>query len=229
MAEARRQAPEASGSLWIMANEQTAAHGRRGRPWANPKGNFAATLLLKLHGDDPTQAALRSFSMAVALRQTLAMSCPAEQLTLKWPNDVLLAGGKVAGILLEPIGQSGRLDWLSIGVGVNLQEAPTAADVEPDAFRPVAVPDLGTAPTTQDFLFWLASHFADLEAQFADFGFDPIRRAWMSNAARLGETITARLPNDEITGRFETVDEMGYLVLNTAKGARTIAAADVFF
>lgn len=228
MAEARRMAPQASGSTWIMAQEQKAATGRRGRPWSQPKGNFAATLLLRVN-DDPAQAALRSFSMAVALRQTLAMSVPPEQLSLKWPNDVLLAGGKVAGILLEAIGQGGRVDWVSIGVGVNLVAAPPLDQVEDGAFRPVAVADYGTPPSPQDFLFWLASHFGHQERLFKEFGFGPIRRLWLHDAARLGETITARLPNEEITGRFETVDENGYLVLTTAKGARAIAAADVYF
>ncbi|MCL4157230.1 UNVERIFIED_CONTAM: hypothetical protein GTU68_048941, partial [Idotea baltica] len=119
MAEARRRTANAAGSTWIMAHEQSAATGRRGRAWSNPRGNFAATLLLRLD-DDPAQAALRSFSMAFALLQTLAMTVPKEKLSLKWPNDVLLDGGKVAGILLEANGQAGRVNWLSIGVGVNL-------------------------------------------------------------------------------------------------------------
>ncbi|MEN8839999.1 MAG: biotin--[acetyl-CoA-carboxylase] ligase [Octadecabacter sp.] len=228
MAEARRRAPSRMGSTWILAHEQTAAHGRRGRAWTSPSGNFSATLMLKISGD-PAQAALRSFTMAVALRQTLAMTVPPEQLSLKWPNDVLLGGGKVAGILLETNGQGGRIDWLSIGVGVNLVAAPSTDQVEPLAVRPVAASDFGTAHSPQDFLFWLASHFADLEKVFQEFGFGPIRTLWLKHAARLGETITARLPNEDITGVFETVDENGYLVLNTPKGARQIAAGDVFF
>lgn len=228
MDEARRRIATATAPVWIMAREQTAAHGRRGRPWANPVGNFAATLLLPITGD-PALAALRSFSMAVAVRQTLAMTAPADQLTLKWPNDVLLGGGKVAGILLEAHGQAGRMTALSIGVGVNLVAAPSPQEVEQDAFRPVAASDFGTPHSSQDFLFWLASHFADQERTFNDFGFSPIRTLWMKHAARVGETITARLPNEDVTGRFDTVNENGYLILDTAKGLREIAAADVFF
>jgi len=228
MSEARRLAPVSPDSTWILARAQTAAHGRRGRPWSTAPGNFYATLLLKV-GGDPAEAALRSFSMAIALRQTLAMTCAPEGLQLKWPNDVLLGGGKVAGILLEAIGTAGSVDWLSIGVGVNLQAAPEPAAVENGAFRPVSVSNSGTAPSPEDFLFWLASHFADQERLFGEFGFDPIRRLWMKHAARLGETITARLPREDVTGVFETVDESGYLVLNTAKGLQKIAAADVFF
>ena len=228
MAEARRRAPTLSGSTWILAHEQTAAHGRRGRAWTSPRGNFSATLVLKVSGD-PAQAALRSFSIAVALRQTLAMTVPAKQLTLKWPNDVLLGGGKVAGILLETTVQDGGIDWLAIGVGVNLAAAPSVDQVETLAVHPVAVSDFGPAHSPQDFLFWLASHFAEQEQMFQEFGFAPIRRLWLNHAARLGETITARLPNEDVTGRFETVGENGYLVLNTPKGPRQIAAGDVFF
>jgi len=228
MAQARRIAPTAAGHIWIMAKRQTAAHGRRGRPWAAPDGNFAATLLLRV-GGDPARAALRSFLMAVALRQTLAMSVAGDRLANKWPNDVLLAGGKVAGILLESNGQGGQVDFLSIGVGVNLAAAPAPDQVEAGAFRPTALADHGASVSPQDFLFWLASHFADQERQFREFGFDPIRRSWLAHAARLGEVITARTMRDEMTGTFDTVDADGNLVLLTASGRTAIAAADVYF
>lgn len=228
MAYARRIAPDTAGHTWIMAKRQTAAHGRRGRPWASADGNFAATLLLRV-SCDPAQAALRSFLMAVALRQTLAMSVPADQLANKWPNDVLLSGGKVAGILLESIGRGGQVDYLSIGVGVNLATAPLPDQVEAGAFRPTALAAHGAIVSPQDFLFWLASHFADQERLFREFGFDPIRRIWLSHAARLGEVITARTMRAEITGTFETVDEAGNLVLLTPEGRTAIAAADVYF
>lgn len=228
MSEARRLAPTAAGATWILAKRQTAAHGRRGRAWSFPEGNFAATLLMRVSGN-PAQAALRSFSMAVALRETLAMSVPAAQLSNKWPNDVLLSGGKVAGILLESSGQGGQINFLAIGVGVNLVVAPSPHQVEAGAFHPTAVADHGAPVSPQDFLFWLASHFADQERLFQEFGFDPIRRAWLENAARLGEVITARTTRDEITGTFETVDADGNLVLKTSNGMQAIPAADVYF
>lgn len=229
MAEAARRRDSLAAPTWILARHQTAAHGRRGRPWSMPPGNFAATLALQPKGD-PAQAALRSFMAAVALYRALAMLVAPQALSLKWPNDVLLNGGKVAGILLESAGKGGTVDHLSIGIGVNLAAAPNAAQVEPRAVPPVSIVGAGGNPTSpEDFLFWLASHFADLEHQFQQFGFDPIRHLWLKHAARLGEVITARLPSEQITGTFHTIDAAGHLILNTAKGERRIAAAEVYF
>ena len=229
MAEAARRAPDLTAPTWIMARAQTAARGRRGRAWFNPAGNFAATLVLRPKGS-AGDAALRSFVTSIALYQTLAMTVASDRLSLKWPNDVLLDGGKVAGILLESSGQGPRVDWLAIGIGVNLAAAPPATQVEADALRPVSVARNGTkAPSQDDFLFWLASHYADLERQLSEFGFDPIRRLWLRHAARLGEVIRARTAREEFHGTFADVDKDGQLVLETAKGRITIPAADVYF
>ena len=118
-AEAARLAPTLLKPTWIMARRQTAARGRRGRPWEMPPGNFAATLVMR-PGGHPTWAALRSFVAANAVYATLDMYARDASLALKWPNDVLLSGGKVAGILLESTGKGKTVDWLSIGIGVNL-------------------------------------------------------------------------------------------------------------
>lgn len=229
MKEAARRAPDMRGPTWIMARRQTAAHGRRGRAWHSPEGNFAATLFLR-PGEPPAQAALRSFTAAMALYQTLSMCGLSDRLALKWPNDVLLDGGKVAGILLESAGRGAGLDWMSIGIGVNLVAAPDASQLEERAVRPVSVAGQGgQAHSQDDMLFWLASHFAQLEKLFGEFGFDPIRRLWLRHASHLGEVITARTARDEITGTFETVDGDGNLVLSTAQQRHAIPAAEIFF
>ncbi|MGB3407379.1 MAG: biotin--[acetyl-CoA-carboxylase] ligase [Jannaschia sp.] len=230
MAEVRRRRPDLRGPTWIMARRQTAATGRRGRAWVAPEGNFAATLFLPLQQEVPQQAALRSFVASLALMRTLAMVVAPPRLTLKWPNDVLLDGGKVAGILLESGGQTGHVDWLSIGIGVNLVTAPDASQVEDGAFMPVALMAPGGIQTSaEEILFWLANHYAGYERLFREFGFDPIRRLWLRHAARLGETITARTMHESHSGVFETVDEEGQLLLQTADGPRRIPAGDVFF
>lgn len=228
--EAARLAPTAPGPVWIMAHHQTAARGRRGRTWENPKGNLAATLLLRPQGN-PEQAALRSFVAALALFDAcIAVTGRAAGLSLKWPNDVLLNGGKLAGILLESTGQGRGLSHLAIGIGVNLSEAPPAYAVEQSAVRPVSLlSETGAAVIPEDFLTELAAAYARYETQFTTYGFEPIRTAWLSRAARLGEVITARTSTSETVGTFETVDTNGNLVLKTAKGRVSIPAADVFF
>ncbi|MCR8826477.1 biotin--[acetyl-CoA-carboxylase] ligase [Pseudosulfitobacter koreensis] len=230
LSEAARMAPDAAGPVWIMANRQTAARGRRGRPWSMPAGNFAATLLMPV-SDAPGQAALRSFVASLALREALVAATGREQgFALKWPNDVLLRDGKLAGILLESAGHGPQLRHLSIGIGVNLAAAPAMAEVEPGAVRPVSLKgELGTVITPEDFLDLLAAAYARFETQFTTYGFAPIRAAWISHAARLGEVITARTTRDETTGTFADVDAAGNLVLETSRGRVAIAAADVYF
>lgn len=228
--EARRIAPTVAGPEWILALRQTAARGRRGRAWTNPAGNFAGTLVLQ-----PTQApgvaALRSFVASLALRDAVvSVTGRAEGLALKWPNDVLLNGGKLAGILLESTGSGGQMSHLSIGIGVNLRTAPSGEQVEATALRPVSLlSETGADVTPEVFLEHLAHSYAHWEQQFVTYGFDPIRTAWLANAARLGEVITARTGREEIMGTFRDVDIEGQLVLETAKSVRHIPAADVFF
>lgn len=230
MAEAARQAPDLGGPTWICALEQTVGRGRRGRAWMMPPGNFAASLVLR-PDVAPAQAALWSFVAALALRDALvAATGRPDGLRLKWPNDVLLNGGKIAGILLESTGRGGRVDSLIIGIGVNLAAAPDPTTLEPGAVPPVSVMgEYGIAIAPEDFLTHLARRFADWDQQFTTHGFAPIRRAWLRDAARMGQIITARMAREAVTGRFVDVDIDGHLVLETEMGRQTIAAADIHF
>jgi BirA family biotin operon repressor/biotin-[acetyl-CoA-carboxylase] ligase len=230
MAEGARIAPSLAGPEWVLALEQTAGHGRRGRAWSSPKGNFFASLVLQPQ-EAPDQVALRSFVAALALRDAfVAATGRAEAFKLKWPNDVLLNGGKVAGILLESIGSGQGVTHLIIGIGVNLVAAPGADQVEEGAVLPVSLlSETGIRVSPEEFLDLLAVAYARYEQQFTTYGFAPIRSAWLQEAARLGETITARTTAETMTGRFETIDEAGNLILITPKGQRAIPAADIFF
>ena len=225
-AEAARMAEQITGPRWILALRQIRGRGRRGRDWRDPEGNFAATLAMPV-AEEPAKVALRSFVAALALFDTLvALTGRSEGFSLKWPNDVQLNGGKLAGILLESLpGQK-----LAIGFGVNLRAAPDAGEVERGANRPVALlPETGIGVTPEEFLAALAPSYADREAQFTTYGFAPIREAWLARAARLGAQVTARTGAHDIEGTFETVDEQGCLVLSTPAGRRAIQAAEVFF
>ena len=230
LTEAARIAPSLTGPEWILALRQTAGRGRRGRAWADPTGNFAATLVLQPL-NTPAAAALRSFVAALALFDAcVAVTGRVEGFSLKWPNDVLLNGGKLAGILLESSGRGKGTTHLAIGIGVNLAEAPPKADVETGALRPVSLfSETGALVDPESFLTHLAAAYARYETQLNTYGFEPIRTAWLARAAKLGQVITARTGNVETTGTFETVDGSGNLILNTASGRVSIPAADIYF
>jgi BirA family biotin operon repressor/biotin-[acetyl-CoA-carboxylase] ligase len=230
-AEAARIAPDLAGPTWILGLTQTAGHGRRGRVWTHPKGNFAGSLVMR-PAAQASEMAKRSFVAALALHDALStVTGQGARFALKWPNDILLNGGKVAGILLESAGgPGGIISHIAIGMGVNLAAAPDVGEVEAWATRPVSLlSETGVNVTPEEFLDVLAPAYARWEAQIATYGFDPIRTAWLARAAKIGEVITARTMREEWSGPFETVDNEGNLVLKTSKGVVAIPAADVFF
>jgi len=223
--EAGRIAPDLARPTWILAQTQTDARGRRGRTWVSPEGNFAASLVMR--GQGPMEHwALRSFVAALALAEALdGLTGRPELLALKWPNDVLLQGGKLAGILLETSGVH-----LTIGIGVNLVAAPSVAEVEKHAVPPISLLGAtGLRVTPEDLLTPLAARFAHHEAALVTYGFAPIRTAWLARAARLGQPIRARIGNTTEHGVFRDVDASGNLVLETTNGPRAIPAAEVHF
>ena len=229
-AEAARLAPGLTAPAWILAAEQTAGRGRRARNWASPRGNFHATLVMK-PSEGLEVVALRSFAAALALRDAcLAVTGLPQAFSLKWPNDVLLNGGKLAGILLESAGAGKTAAYLAIGMGVNLIAAPDTSQVEPGALPPVSLlGETGLRVEPETFLNHLAPAFARWEARLTTFGFAPLRTEWLAHATRLGDTIRARTGTATHEGRFETIDDTGALVLDTASGRKTIPAAEVFF
>jgi BirA family biotin operon repressor/biotin-[acetyl-CoA-carboxylase] ligase len=155
---------------------------------------------------------------------------PGPVTAIKWPNDVLLNGGKIAGILLESVGTGGQISHLAVGIGVNLAKAPPAAALEPGAVAPVSLlGETGLVIDPLDFLAPLARGFAHYAATFERYGFAPIRAAWLARAARIGQRITARTGTETLTGTFETIDDTGALILATGSERRAISAADIFF
>jgi len=225
MAEAARLQVDQIAPVWILALSQTAARGRRGRVWHQPAGNFSASLLMRPTGSIEARAQ-RSFVASLALREAFVAATGREAaFSLKWPNDVLLNGGKVAGILLESLGAH-----LAIGIGINLLTAPDPATLEQGSVAPVSLlAETGIRLTPEAMLDLLAVAYARWEARFLTCGFGVIRTAWLDRAARLGQVITARTGTSEITGIFQTVDDRGALVLKAADGLRHIPAADVYF
>ncbi|MDZ4086691.1 MAG: biotin--[acetyl-CoA-carboxylase] ligase [Tabrizicola sp.] len=229
-AEGFRRASTLSGPTWIVAGVQTAGRGRRARPWSSPEGNFHGTLVLK--PQEPAETvALRSFAAALALRDAFVQLTNLPQsFALKWPNDVLCNGGKIAGILLESQGLNTPDATLCIGIGVNLIAAPDPSQVEAGAVPPVSLlQETGLKITPNTFLDALAPAYDHWEATFQTEGFAPLRAAWLSHAARLGETIRARTGIETREGTFQTIDATGNLILRTQAGTLAIPAAEVFF
>jgi BirA family biotin operon repressor/biotin-[acetyl-CoA-carboxylase] ligase len=229
-AEGFRRAAGLPGPTWILAGVQTAGRGRRARAWVSPRGNFHGTLVLR-PTEPPETVALRSFAAALALRDAFVrLTGLPESFTLKWPNDVLCNGGKIAGILLESQGLDTPDATLCIGIGVNLIAAPDALQIEPGAVLPVSLlRETGLRITPEAFLDALALAYLRWETTFRTEGFAPLRTAWLAHAARLGEPIRARTGTETREGTFEAIDAAGSLILRTKAGTLAIPAAEVFF
>lgn len=225
--EARRRARAGeAGPLWIIAAKQTEGRGRRGRVWVAPPGNLSATLLIRPNRP-ATECAQLSFAAALAVADMLSGYAGAHEIRLKWPNDVLVDGRKIAGILLESESTAtGLAAYLAVGIGVNLAAYPD--DTEHPA---TALAALGfIAPAPKDALLDLAAAFAKWYEAWRGEGFAALRAAWLSRAFGLGARIRVRLASGEIIGVFRDIDETGALVLGLPGGVtQTIAAGDVFF
>lgn len=211
------------GALWISARTQDAGRGRRGSAWTSTPGNLFATLLL---GDPspPPLAPQLSFVAALALHDAVA-ECAAQVgplLKVKWPNDLLLGGAKLAGILIE--GESAPAFAVVIGFGVNCATHP---DNTPYPATDLAAAGALVGPAS--LLAALAQAMPRRLVQWArGDGFAGIRADWLKRAAGLGQDIRVRLPEREFSGRFEGLDDAGHLVVRGPAGLVAVTAGEVF-
>lgn len=221
---ARRAAAGEGGPVWIAARRQLAGRGRRGRVWETGEANLAATLLMTT-ARTPAEAAGVSFVAALAVADLVEAAVPDLQVSLKWPNDVLLAARKTAGILIESGAAPGGGLWLAIGIGVNLASAPP--DMHPAA---TAIAEYAEAPTPEEALGHLAERMADWLRLWDAEGLAPILAAWKARATGIPGPCTARLGSETVEGHAEGLDSDGALRLRLPDGRmRRIAAGDVFF
>ncbi len=174
--------------------------------------------------------ALRSFVAALALRDALvAVSGCGGLITLKWPNDVLINGRKIAGILLEYISEAG-VKCLLTGFGVNLVSAPTISGDSPKLSQPMSLAGAtGVRIESLDFLPELAAAYSHREWEFVEKGFEPIRIAWLRHAARLGESVAVCTAKTTLHGVFRTLDGEGRAIIETSEKSHAIAAAEIVF
>jgi BirA family biotin operon repressor/biotin-[acetyl-CoA-carboxylase] ligase len=214
-----------SDPLWVTARQQTAGRGRRGNAWISTPGNLYATLLL-CDPAAPENAAELSFVAALAVFDAI-VDCAAplrEKLALKWPNDILCEGAKLAGILIESETIAARLAVAS-GIGVNCMHHPVET-----AYPATDLAKVGAAVAAEDLFFALSGAMARRLAQWQrGAGFQSIRIDWLERAAGIGGEMRVRLPNREFVGRAEALDEWGRLLLRLPDGTlQTITAGDVF-
>ncbi len=226
--EARRLAAAGApeGTL-VWARSQSAGRGRRGRPWHSPRGNLYLSVLLRPKCA-ASGAAQIGFVTAVALGDTLRRFLPRDApVTFKWPNDVLVAGRKASGILLEASGvNADRLDWVVVGVGINVAASP--GDVP---YAAMSLSESGAGDTSvAEVLAVFAGCFLSVLETWQREGFEPVRSRWLEHAQGLGGPVEVRLDHETLAGRFAALDEGGGLALDLPSGGRRIVTAgDVFF
>ena len=194
----------------IQAQQQTDGRGRRGRVWISPPGNLYATLIVRPPVDTP----LAQLGFVAALGAGDALRCYAP-VQFKWPNDLMLYGSKLGGILVETVE-----GVAAVGIGINIVSAPEGMET-PATRIPVDV-------TPDALLDDIRACFDDWYLRWLEDGFSPLREAWLRHGIGLGEPIRARLAHETVEGVFGGLDADGGLLLDRNGTRRVIAAGDVF-
>lgn len=219
MARAREGDP---GRLWITAARQSGGKGRLGRHWVSPVGNLYASLLL-VDAAPPERAPELGFVTGVALASTLTRHL-GPRVRLKWPNDAVVDGAKLAGVLLEAAQMPHGGFAFVIGIGVNCASHPQGLP-----YPATDLAKLGLFLSPGDLLESLSLELADWLDQWDEGrGFAKVRAAWLSFAAGMGEPAIVAIGDRRLHGVLHGLDAFGRLLLNTEAGQRVIDAGDVF-
>ncbi|MGP8233712.1 MAG: biotin--[acetyl-CoA-carboxylase] ligase [Methylovirgula sp.] len=215
-------ASASANRTWVVARAQTQGRGRHGRQWQSPPGNLYASLLL-IDEVTPRAAPQLGFVAGVALARALRrLSSDGSRVQLKWPNDVLLDGAKLAGILAEGRALPQESYAAVVGFGVNCQSCP------PDLpYKAAAFIDTGAARHTAEDVFSLLSDEMSYWLGRLQQGFDVIRTEWLRLAAGIGGEIKVTTTARQFEGTFESIDASGRLMLRDAQGVHAIEAGDV--
>ena len=216
-----------NGNLWITANRQLKGRGRRGRGWVSEPGNLYASLLMI---DPAPQAALASLPLAVgvAVHRAISHALPqgGNKATIKWPNDILIDGRKVAGILLESETLPDGKQAVVIGCGIDVSHAPDEAMYSVTTLRAA-----GSSVSPEELFARLYQAMGEELARWDQGkGIASVRQAWLGAAEGIGKPISVNLPDSTLTGTFREIDASGCLVLvDNSNKIQTVAAGDVFF
>ena len=222
--EARRRALAGeTDRLWIVADEQTAGRGRRGRTWVSPRGNLHSSALMI----DPCPHALAAqlgFVAGVALARAVT-DLGATDVGLKWPNDLMSRGTKCAGILIEGFGLGSGRTACAVGIGVNCAHAPEGLGYATSCLTRAG----GQAVAPAELFERLIQRFDDALIEWrAGHAFDRIRAAWLDHALGLGERIAIQNGAGQREGVFEGIDAAGRLLMHSEHGLDAVEAADVW-
>jgi len=211
----------------VWAEQQSDGHGRHGRSWISPTGNLYFSVLLRPMRP-PAQSMQLTFAAAVALSEAIVSLLPkGASVTCKWPNDVLVGGRKIAGILLESsIDGAGLVDSLVVGIGVNVASHPPADAL---IYPATSLAAEGAAETTPGgVLERICPALLAWYRRWQSEGFAPLRRSWLDRAAALQKPVAVRLDDETLEGIFADLDESGALVLQQGGHRRLVLAGDVF-
>jgi BirA family transcriptional regulator, biotin operon repressor / biotin---[acetyl-CoA-carboxylase] ligase len=215
------------GYLWITARRQLGGRGRRGRAWVSEPGNLYASLLLI---DPAPAAALGSLPIAVALALYRAISAEmpfaGDRIAIKWPNDILVDGGKVSGILVEAESLSDGRQAVVIGCGVNIAHRP-----DNPLYPSVTLGEAGATTSPESLFAHLMQELADILSLWDEGrGVAAVVAEWKRHVKGIGAPITVNLPDRSISGVFSAIDDDGLLQLRLPTGeVMRIASGDVFF
>jgi BirA family biotin operon repressor/biotin-[acetyl-CoA-carboxylase] ligase len=202
----------------VWARAQTGGRGRRGRHWASPVGNLYCSTVVRPNCTAPHATEL-GFVAALAVADVIPAG---RDVRLKWPNDVMVDGGKIAGILLESaVGQSGQVDYVVAGIGLNVAFAPEL----PEMRYPGAM--LGTEISVERALEALAGALARRIDEWRRKGFETMRHAWLAKAGPLGVEVDVKLSEGVVRGRFAGMDREGALLLDTDAGPRRVVSGEL--
>lgn len=211
--------PSGSDKTAVVADTQTGGRGRLGRPWVSPAGNLYVSICLEKI--PLMRAGMYSFLTAVSLAEAMERLCPDIGVECKWPNDLLAAGKKISGILLETDGT----DRLIAGVGVNIVSFPDSGML----YRATSLQNEGFAVTRDQMLESFLQSFARWDDELKTNGSGRLLDAWKEKAHGIGGPVTVNLPNRKLRGTFYGLDKDGCLLLNKDGEIVKITAGDVFF
>ncbi len=213
------------GNVWYVTKRQNAGKGRLGRKWLWVDGNLTASLLLRIELE-PAKCAMLGFVAGVALVNTLKSFDENLHVQLKWPNDILLNGGKLAGILLEMKSLTNKEHFVAIGFGVNIAGAPKGLP-----YLATSLKDNGLNISVFEFFERLSEIWVKAYQKWNNGkGSAKLLQLWCENAKGIGQTISIKNHNRVITGIFENIDADGRLIIMLSDGTREyISAGDMYF